>query len=421
MKTSPAKQRPLEDIHHRIDVISRRERGRLIAQLVNRLGQHRLQLAEDVAQDAIIKALVNWPYHGMPDNPGAWLSTVASNKAIDRLRRENREQEYDLVADLRLQSLDEDLVENPYDPDIELMLLSCHPALANIDQLALTLRIVNGFTARELASVFLCTETAMGQRLARAKRKLKTEYVANDDKATSLTEEQKAAIFKTIYLMFSLGYAPRTGKQLIRKDIALEALRLAEQCCNHLQIRNADAHALCALLYFQASRLDAREQSDGKPVLLHQQNWQLWNREYIQRGFHHLQLSQGGDSLSRYHVEAAIASLYANAKSWDGIQWRQIVVLYSLLQNLTPSPVVTINASVALAMGGDPATALQTLDDLNDSTVTNTYAPFHIAKAEILTILKRPTEASDSFNRAIQCGASTPVVEHLEFRLSQLL
>ena len=169
MKTSPAKQRPLEDIHHRIDVISRRERGRLIAQLVNRLGQHRLQLAEDVAQDAIIKALVNWPYHGMPDNPGAWLSTVASNKAIDRLRRENREQEYDLVADLRLQSLDEDLVENPYDPDIELMLLSCHPALANIDQLALTLRIVNGFTARELASVFLCTETAMGQRLARAK------------------------------------------------------------------------------------------------------------------------------------------------------------------------------------------------------------------------------------------------------------
>ena len=417
------------EVYHQLDKVTRRERSRLIAHLVQRLGGQHLQLAEDVAQEAVLAALSNWPYHGLPDNPAAWLTRVAGNKAIDYLRRHRREVDYQAELDQRIIDDCGDHYQSygvscgdSLDPDIELMLLCCHPELPAVEQLALTLRTTCGFTARELATILLCTESAIAQRLARAKRKLKQldEKVLLANKAVDI-QQALAAIHKVIYLLFSLGYAPRYGDQLIREDTAMEAVRLAQALADHPRTNNPTTHALAALLYFQASRLAAREDAQGLPILLPHQDRRRWNREFIQRGFLHLQRAQASDTISRYHIEAGIASLYASSKNWQGIDWLAIGKLYAQLQTLTQSPVVTINASVAKALAGDAHCALHMLERIAVSEFIGRYAPYYIAKAEILQRLGRCDEASENFSRAIACGASRPVIEHLETRIANLL
>lgn len=407
-----------QDIHHQLDRITRRERGRLIADLVRRLGNHHLQLAEDVAQDAVLAALGTWPYQGMPDNPGAWLMRVAGNKAIDRLRRENREVNYQPDLDLR-QVHGSVSDKTTHDPDIELMFLSCQPQLDDIDQLMLTLRIVCGFTARELATLFLITETSIAQRLSRSKRKLKQldSLILSEISPQDLSN-RLGSVHKVIYLLFSLGYSPRLGDRLIREDTAMEAVRLAQELIEHPLTNSPAGYALAALLFFQASRLKAREDASGKPVLLRDQNRKLWNKALIQKGFHCLQQSTQGETLSRYHIEAGIASLYASSKDWSSIDWSSIVRFYRQLQQLTDSPVVTINASVALAFSGKATQALNDLNNINRVEFIKNYAPYYIARAEVLQLLNRTKEAGDCYEQAIRCGVSRPVIEHLENRLA---
>ena len=266
----------MEDFRHQIDQLARRERGRLIASLVARLGSQQLELAEDVAQEAMLSALSIWPFQGMPDNPAAWLTRVAGNKAIDRLRRSGRELqldpgwELDPYNDALARTGDESerlfAIRVP-DPELRLMILACNPSLQDIDQLALTLRVVSGFTARDLSEIFLTSEAAIAQRLSRARRGLREDRQSLTGTPNVFEiRSRMGSVLKTVYLMFSLGYAPRSGAALIRRDTALEALRLAEELATGEATASGESRALAALLCLQASRLDAREDERGRPV-----------------------------------------------------------------------------------------------------------------------------------------------------------
>lgn len=405
---------PDQQIRRTLDLITRRERGRLIAGLVNRLGSHHLDLAEDVAQEALLIALSIWPYRGIPDNPAAWLTRVARNKAVDRLRRESLEQPIDLSEDERC-AID---MHRIHDPELRLMFLCCNPELNDVDRLALTLRVVSGFTALEIAQSFLSTPGAIAQRLLRGKRRLSRQALSIVDPPSIVDINSRMdAVLKVIYLMFSLGYSPQSGTQLIRRDVAWEALRLARETADQKSTANSKAQALAALLCLQASRFDAREDANGRPVLMKDQNRQLWDTSLIDLGTDYLQSAMKDRQVSRYHIEAGIASLYAHASSWDRIDWQLVQRYYDQLERMTESPVVTLNACVAQASSGDAEAALARLEAIGGHPMLQRYTPFFVARAEILRLLGHENDAIKSYAAAIENGASSPIIQHLEQRM----
>ena len=428
----------LEVIHSQLERIARRERGRLVALLVGKLGPARLEMAEDVVQDAIISAMASWPYKGMPDNPGGWLNRVARNKAFDRLRKEGREQpwldelERPSSADQQdkpQDKADDDTIGQVFgaritDPELKLIFLCCQPDITPEDQLMLTLKVVSGFTAKDIGALFLKKEAAVGQRLARAKRKLRsleeaqTSRSITDGPSRFEVKERLPVVLKVIYLMFSLGYAPRRGEALVLRDVAEEALRLASAVAGAHETASAEASALAALLAFQASRFDARVDKAGALVLLRDQNRVLWNRALINKGFSYLKAAQSGSTLSRYHLEAAIAASHAAAPDFAATNWRQVLDVYTRLEAMTGSPVVAVNACVAEAFAGKPEAAFLKLESLAKHQRLMDYAPYHIARGELLRMLQRPMDAAVCFKKALECDASAPVLAHLKGRLA---
>lgn len=406
-----------------LDRVVRRERGRLIAGLVKRLGSHQLELAEDVAQDAVLTALSLWPYRGTPDNAGAWLHRVAFNKAVDRLRRERRELALDDELDVPVPDEDASLYAARIgDPELRLMFLCCHSTLGGIDQLVLTLRVVSGFSAREIGQLLLSREGTIAQRLARCKRKLRRlDGAPAEPPSLFEVEARLTVVLKVVYLMFSLGYAPRSGARAVRRDVAIEALRLGRELADGKATATPAAKALAALLCLQASRFDAREDVNGTLVLFRHQNRADWDPELVGLGLDYLQASMAGEGVTRYHLEAGIASIYATAPSWERIDWQAVLHYYEKLRQVADSPVVTINAAVAEAFAGEPKRALARLEALGREPALDRYGPYHIARAEVLRMLGREIEANMSYSAAIANGASTPVIRHLEARLASSL
>lgn len=411
------------DVHHQLDLIVRSERGRLVGGLVRYLGGSRLDLAEDVAQEAVLKAIAVWPYQGIPEKPRAWLTRVARNKAIDRLRREGREVALPDTDERPASDAADDVLLNPVaDQELQLICLCCHPELKELDRLALTVKIVSGFTAREVAQVFLIAESTLAQRLVRSKRRLRTLRRRVDEPLSEFEVRARlATVLKVVYLMFALAYAPRTGRDLVLLDLAGEAVRLARELAHSKTTATPEAHALAALLCLQASRFAARQDKEGEVVLLRDQDRTLWDRELIDLGLQHLARSTSAGAVSRYHLEAGIAAAHATAPGWDRTDWNAIVQYYRLLEDQVDSPVVKINASVAQAQTGDGAGALQQLDSLQGESSLQSYGPYHIARAEVLHQLERLDEAAMAFDRAIACGVSTPVERLLERRLATCL
>ncbi|WP_262694342.1 RNA polymerase sigma factor [Kordiimonas aquimaris] len=444
-QAAPSKVIAHELVGAQLERMARTQRRRLVADLVTKLGVKRLEMAEDVVQDAVIAAMQSWPFKGMPDSPAAWLNRVARNKAYDRLRREGREQsitnddesEHDpRQHDDAVMSQVADHMHGQFygaqvnDPELKLIFLCCHDSLVEEDRLMLTLKVVSGFTARDIAAVFLKKEAAVGQRLARAKRKLRAldgEGTSHDlnDLSRFAVQARLNTVLKVIYLMFALGYAPRRGEALIQQDVALEALRLAEVLAGARETVQPAVHALAALLNLQASRFAARTGPDtanndmsGRLVLLRDQNRALWDTELIKRGMVHLAMAQAGDALSRYHLEAGIAAAHATAKHFGETDWTGICALYVRLEAMTNSPVVAVNACVAQAFAGTPEKAFLKLEALAGAERLSDYAPYHIARGELLRMLSRPIDAAESFQAAIVCAASAPVIAHLQDRLA---
>ena len=406
---------------HLIEQIVRRERGRLIASLVARLGATNVDLVEDVAQDAIVSALSSWPYKGVPDHPAAWLRKVAYNRAIDRLRRSVKHDVFE-EDNLPTPSTSDHVISPTLgDPELDLMILCCDPALSPMDQLALTLKTVSGFTARDTAHVFLIPENTLAQRLARAKRTLRKNAGQLGSAPTRFeVHTRQPILLKTIYLMFASGYAPQHGDRLIQHDICVEALRLCEALTANKLTNTPETQALMALLLFQLSRFKARLNQSGKLVLLEDQDRNLWDEDCIQRAVEHLQHAKEAKTLSRYHIEAAIASCHALAPDWNGTDWRSIISLYQALSDLAPSPIILVNMAVAYAMDGQLDKASALLDQLETEKTLKTHAPFALAKAKVAELNGDLESAKRHYKAATTITTSQATSDFINDRLSAL-
>lgn len=405
-------------IHKLLDETIRRERGWLISSLVSKLGPAKVELAEDVAQDAIVKALATWLYKGVPDNPRAWLRRVAGNTAIDRIRRSARE--FGVHEDWDFGQVDPDVVTPSLsDPELDLMVLCCDPAITLQDQLFLALKTVCGFTAAETAALFFMKEDALSQRLSRAKRILKTQSgeLARFPTRFAL-KDRLPQLLKVIYLMFAWGYLPRRGDQLFREDICREAVRLSEGLLTQTEGAANGHHALHALLLFQMARLPARAGKTGELLTLEEQDRSQWDQAMISEGFRLLHAAQASQEMTRYHLEAGIASLHAQANTWQATQWPAIARFYELLHEKAPSLAVKVNWAVSLIMLGDLETAADRLDEAGLHPHATTLPAFHLARAQLAMSRDQSGEARSAIEAARACQTSAPVADYINRELS---
>lgn len=374
-----------------VDAVWRIESARIVASLAKMTGD--VGLAEDLAQEAVLDALAQWPRDGVPENPGAWLTAVAKRKAIDGWRRRDRLDERYRAMARDLEEAGEDEWE-PIDDDVlRLIFTACHPALSRESQVALTLRVVGGLTTEEIARMLLVPVATVQQRIVRAKKTLAAAQVPFQAPDPPEWRDRLGAVLGVVYLVFTEGYAATSGNRWLRDDLANEALRLG-RVLGGLLPREPEVHALIALMEFQASRFAARVDGDGGAVLLADQDRGRWDRAQIERGRGALRRS---DELARgrgsYALQAAIAECHAIAPSVDETDWERIVVLYEALGRLAPSPVVELNRAVAVSMATGPATALAIVDRLASDGALRGSHLLPSVRGELLAQLGRVDEA----------------------------
>jgi RNA polymerase sigma factor (sigma-70 family) len=387
-----------------VETVIRLESARLIAGLARYTGD--LGLAEDLAQDAVVAALEQWPAEGIPRTPGAWLMTVAKRRAVDLFRR-NRELERryaQLGRDLETEAAGPGLA--PPGPDeinddlLRLVFTACHPVLPAAARVALTLRVLGGLTTAEIARAYLLPEATIAQRIVRAKRSLASEKVPFEVPGPAERPVRLAAVLEVIYLIFNEGYSATAGDDWTRPALCSDAVRLARVLAQ-LMPSEPEVHGLAALVELQASRLGARTGPDGQPVLLLDQDRARWDRLLINRGLAALDRAQQlGGSRGPYALQAAIAACHARAFRPADTDWAQITDLYGLLAEVLPGPVVELNRAVALAMSRGPQAGLDHLDALATEPALRGYHLLPSVRGDLLMKLGRPAEAAQEFARA---------------------
>jgi RNA polymerase sigma factor (sigma-70 family) len=397
---------PAPTAAHAIETVFRLESPRLIAgvaRIVRDVG-----IAEELAQDALVAALEQWPRDGVPDNPGAWLMATARHRAVDLIRRRE-------TYARKLREIGRDLslsapppYDEPADPDdidddlLRLVFTACHPVLSPEARTALTLRLLGGLSTAEIARAYLVPEPTIAQRIVRAKRTLAKKNVAFEVPYGPDREARLGSVLDVIYLIFNEGYAATAGDDLLRPGLCEDALRLA-RVLSALMPKEPEVHGLTALLEFQASRTAARTGPDGEPVLLKDQNRRRWNRMLIARGIR--ALDRAGATASSppgpYALQAAIAACHAHAYHYEETDWRAIATLYGLLAARAPSPVVELNRAVAVAMADGPAEGLKLVDALTAEPALRDYHLLPSVRGDLLARLGRAAEARAEFERAV--------------------
>ena len=398
------------DIHHAIDAVFRIEQAKLIAGLARMVRD--VGLAEELAQDALVLALEQWPKSGIPDKPGAWLMASAKNRAIDRFRRnklmerkhEELGRELEAEGEGAIPDLDAALDDDIGDDLLRLIFTACHPVLATEARVALTLRLVGGLATDEIARAFLVPEATVAQRIVRAKRTLAEKRVPFEVPRGDELAERLASVLEVLYLVFNEGYAATAGDNWMRPQLCEEALRLGRVLAE-LAPAEPEVHGLVAMMEIQASRLGARTSPSGEPILLLDQNRARWDQLLIRRGLGALARAEAcagsaGRPLGPYTLQAAIAACHARARTADATDWARIVGLYGALAALTPSPVVELNRAVALTMLFGPAAGLEVVDALASEPALKTYHLLPSVRGDLLQKLGRLDEARNEFQRA---------------------
>ena len=401
-------------VRRRLDALWRIEGAHIVGALAR--ATRDVGFAEDLAQEALAEALVQWPASGTPDNPAAWLTAVAKRKAIDAWRRSERlEERYRAMA--RDLEDDDGVTWVPLEDDVlRLVFTACHPVLSREAQMALTLRVVGGLTTEEIARLFLVPVATVQQRIVRAKKTLAAARVPFEVPEPNEWGARLGAVLGVVYLMFTEGYAATAGDAWIRPDLAQEALRIGRILAG-LVPREPEAHGLVALMEFQASRFPARTTPDGSPVLLADQDRTRWDRAQIGRGRAALRRCDAlGRGRGNYALQAAIAECHSTAPSVDDTDWQRIVLLYEALGRIAPSPVVELNRAVAVSMATGPAAALVIVDGLASGGALRGTHLLPSVRGELLVRLGRTEEARSEFAAAAGLARNRRTRELLEER-----
>jgi RNA polymerase sigma factor (sigma-70 family) len=394
------------ETHRTIDAVWRIESARLIAGLARVVRD--IGLAEELAQDALVAALEQWPESGIPDNPGAWLMATAKHRAIDQVRRKKRierkheelRQELQAEQEGAAPDLDAALDDDVGDDLLRLVFATCHPILSTEARVALTLRLLGGLTTEEIARAFLVSEPTIAQRIVRAKRTLAKARVPFEVPRGAELAPRLSSVLEVIYLVFNEGYTATAGDDWIRPGLCEDALRLG-RILAELAPEEPEVHGLVALMEIQASRLRARVGPSGEPILLLDQNRALWDQLLIRRGLAALNRAEDLTGASGpYALQAAIAACHARALTPAVTDWTRIAALYAVLAQLAPSPIVELNRAVAVAMAFGPQAGLELVDALTSEPTLQGYHLLPSVRGDLLVKLGRPDEARPEFERA---------------------
>lgn len=401
---------PTGDIARLAEHLFRHETGKLVSVLIGIFGIDRLQLAEDVVQEAIVRAFQTWPYYGIPKNPAAWLTQTAKNLALDLIRREKlfAEKQPQIISFIEQWSSECNEEDSPSfaseikDGRLRLMFACCHPLIPHDSQTVLALKTLCGFSPAEIAKAFLTTEAAIAKRLTRARQKIRELQIPFEIPAGEELSRRLDAVLQTLYLLFNEGYKASSGESLVRADLCEEAIRLATLLAEQPAGNQPRTHALLALMLLNAARLPARMDGDGNLLRLKEQDRSRWNKATMARGFFHLAQSATGDELTVYHLQAGIAACHCAAADYVSTDWPHILNLYDRLAVLDDSPVVALNRAVALAHVHGPRAAIETITAIQNQPALASYYLLHAVLGEFKAQLNDFESAASHLRRAIQ-------------------
>jgi len=415
---SPPDRSRLNESELAVDHLFRHQSGKMIGALTRVFGARRLDLVEEVVQDALLRALEIWPYQGIPDNPSAWLIQVAKNRAMDVIRREVSlaEKLPELTHALPAQTMPGESPE-VLDDQLSMMFLCCHPRLAREVQVVLTLKTVAGFSVREISRAFLAQEAAIAQRLVRGKRQIRDQHIEFEMPAGQDFRARLDSVLEVLYLLFNEGYSALEGDSLLRADLCEEAIRLAKLLAAHPLSDLPAVHAMLALFLFNSSRLPARVNDDGDLFLLRDQDRSLWDRSMIAEGLKQLDLSAAGDEISTYHLQAGIAAQHAIAPTYAQTDWAEIVSLYDQLYQLNPNPVVALNRAIALSRWKGAEEGIAALRAIEGDPALARYHLLPATLGELWSEIGDHNKAAAYYRAALKCQCTAPERRLLEERL----
>lgn len=405
----------------------RHEAGKLVAVLTRLFGIERLQLAEDVVQESLIRAMQTWPYYGVPDNPAAWITQTAKHLALDILRREQnfRRKEPGIIA-----FMDQWPVGAPaekevvFDTEIQddrlrMMFTCCHPVLPPDARVALALKTLCGLSTGEIAAAFLASEAAIAKRLTRVRKTIRDAGVPYEIPHGEELNERLENVEQALYLLFNEGYKASSGDLLVREDLCREAIRLVELLTDHPVGDRPRTHALAALMFLNASRFPARVGGDGQILLLEDQDRSKWDRSLILRGMYHIERAAAGNALSAYHIQAGIAACHAAAPTFEATNWRQILALYNAWAAHDDSPVVALNRAVALAQVEGPEAGLAAVQAIVNSKPLEGYYLHYAVLGDFERQLGNLAAAARHYQQAIDLTTIASEREFLSRRLEE--
>ncbi len=395
-----------------VEHLFRHEAGKMVATLTRIFGIERWNLAEDVVQESLSRALQTWPYRGVPENPSAWIMRASRNLALDVIRRENifRAKEAEITRSIERGGSPSETVifseQEIADDRLRMMFVCCHPVIPPEAQVALALKTLCGFGVTEISHAFLTTEAAIAKRLARAKQKIQGAQVAFEIPTGDELERRLDSVLQSVYLLFNEGYKASGGDKLVREELCQEAIRLTELLAQHPAGNQPKTHALLALMLLNAARIPGRSDEEGNLLRLEEQDRKCWDQAMIARGMSHLRHSAAGEALSKYHLQAGIAACHATAINYSATDWPKILTLYDLLIDFDGSPVVALNRAVAVANVHGPEAGLQAVRAIRDREKLRAYYLFYAVIGEFEVRLNKYEAAAEQFRKAFELAGT---------------
>ena len=401
---------PPGEVSRLAEHLFRHEAGKLVSVLTGIFGIDRLHFAEDVVQEALVRALQTWPYYGIPKNPAAWITQTAKNLALDLIRREKlfRDKQPEIIASVEQWSADPVAGDSPlFDTEIKdgrlrLMFACCHPLIPQEAQTALALKTLCGFGVAEIAKAFLTTEAAIAKRLTRARQKIRELGIAFEIPSGEELSSRLDGVLQTLYLLFNEGYKASSGESLVKEELCYEAIRLTTLLSEHPAADQPRTHALASLMFLNAARLPARVDPEGNILRLREQDRSNWNRTMIERGIVHLGKAAAVDKLSEYHIQAGIAACHCTAENYQSTDWARILSLYDQWMEINDSPVIALNRAVAVSNLEGPRVGIETIEAIRNRGQLNSYYLLYAVLGEFEAQLENFQAGAHHFRKALQ-------------------